>query len=94
MVETLKRLLQLHIRAVLVSLDHVVDLMQPLLQLLRDPGQGVAGVHPPPVVGLEGSDIQAGLGRGHDKDRQAFIGRTLGGPWGLQSVTDGLIRDP
>ena len=62
MVETLKRLLQLHIRAVLVSLDHVVDLMQPLLQLLSDPGEGVAGVHPPPVVRLERSDVQAGLG--------------------------------
>ena len=61
LVETVEGLLQLHLGAVLVGLDHVVDLVQPLIQLLRDPGQGVAGVHPPPVVGLEGSDVEAGL---------------------------------
>ena len=61
LVETLECLLQLHLGAVVVSLDHVVDLVQPLLQLLSDPGQGVAGVHPPPMVRLEGSDVQAGL---------------------------------
>ena len=63
MVQTVKRLLQLHVRAVVVGLNHVVDLVQVLLQLLSDPGEGVAGVHPPPVVWLEGSDVQTGLGR-------------------------------
>ena len=73
LVEKVKGLLQLGLRAVLVGLDHVVDLVQPLLQLLRDPGQGVAGVHPPPVVGLQGADVEAGL----TEDRINYISRSF-----------------
>ena len=75
LVETVEGLLQLPLRAVLVGLDHVVDLVQSLLQLLGDPGEGVAGVHPPPVVGLESPDIEAGLGGGKtniSRDREGF----------------------
>ena len=60
-IERLKCLLELHVRVVTVTLQHVVDLVQVLLQLVHDLGQGIAGVHTSTMVGLESSDVEAGF---------------------------------
>ena len=61
LIQTIKCFLQLDVHILVLSLHLDVDLVQVLLQLVHHLGQSIAGVHPPPVVRLESSDVETWL---------------------------------
>ena len=50
LIQDLKCVLQLDICVVMVSLNHVMDLMKIFLELFNNLGQGITSVHSPPMV--------------------------------------------
>ena len=50
LIQDLKCVLHFDIRVVMVSLNHVMDLMEIFFELLNNLGQGITSVHSPPMV--------------------------------------------
>ena len=62
-----------------------LDLVEILLQLIHDLGQGITGVHPSPMVGLKGSDVETWFVIPHgEKIIQSIMGQGL--HWGRSAV--------
>ena len=59
--EMFKGFFELDIRTLMIRFNHAVNFMQVFIQFIGNLRESISSVHPPPVVWLQGPDVEARL---------------------------------